>query len=142
MNWGKSIVLSFVLFAVFIGVLVAVCVREDISLVSRNYYNEELDYQTKMNGAHNVDQLSQKPEISLTEGQSLRVTFDFHEFENGKLVFYSPADISEDKTFEIEATSSPFQTFALGTLKKGNYKVKMIWTVNGKDFYFEKSIYI
>ena len=47
MNWGKSIVLAFVLFAVFIGVLVAVCVREDISLVSRNYYNEELDYQTK-----------------------------------------------------------------------------------------------
>ena len=81
MNWGKSIVLSFVLFAVFIGVLVAVCVREDISLVSRNYYNEELDYQTKMNGARNVDQLSQKPEISLTERQSLRITFDFHEFE-------------------------------------------------------------
>ena len=142
MNWGKSIVLAFVLFAVFIGVLVAVCVREDISLVSRNYYNEELDYQTKMNGARNVDQLSQKPEISLTERQSLRITFDFHEFENGKLVLYSPADISEDKTFEISATSSPFQTFSLGTLKKGNYKVKMIWTANGKDFYFEQSIYI
>lgn len=142
MNWGKSIVLAFVLFAVFIGVLVAVCVREDISLVSRNYYNEELDYQTKMNGARNVDQLTQKPEISFAEGQSLRVTFDFHEFENGKLVLYSPADISEDKIFEIEATSSPFQTFSLGTLKKGNYKVKMFWTANGKDFYFEKSIYI
>ncbi len=142
MKWGKSIVLAFVLFAVFIGVLVAVCVREDISLVSRNYYNEELDYQTKMNGARNVDQLTQKPEISFAEGQSLRVTFDFHEFENGKLVLYSPADISEDKIFEIEATSSPFQTFSLGTLKKGNYKVKMFWTANGKDFYFEKSIYI
>jgi len=142
MNWGRSIVLAFVLFAVFIGVLVAVCVREDISLVSKNYYNEELDYQTKMNGARNADQLSQKPEISLIEGQSLRVTFDFHEVEKGKLVFYSPADISEDKIFEIEPTSSPFQTFALGTLKKGNYKVKMTWTSNGKDFYFEKSIYI
>ena len=142
MNWGKSIILSFVLFAVFIGVLVTVCVREDISLVSRDYYNEELDYQAKMESARNAEQLLQKPQINLTEGETLRVTFDFREFESGKLVLYSPADISEDKTFKIEKTSSPFQTFSLGSLKKGNYKVKMIWTVSGKDFYIEKSIYI
>jgi hypothetical protein len=79
MNWGKSIILAFVLFAVFIGVLVTVCVRQDISLVSRDYYDEELDYQSKMDGARNAAGLSQKPEINLTEGQSLRVTFDFHE---------------------------------------------------------------
>jgi hypothetical protein len=142
MNWGKSIILAFVLFAVFIGVLVTVCVRQDISLVSRDYYDEELDYQTKMDGARNADRLSHKPEINLTGGQSLRVTFDFHEFEKGKLVLYSPADISEDKVFKIEPTSSPVQTFSIGILKKGNYKVTMTWTANGKDFYFEKSIYI
>jgi len=142
MNWGKSIILAFVLFAVFIGILVTVCVREDISLVSKDYYNEELDYQAKIEGARNAEQLSHKPEINLTEGQSLRVTFDFHEFESGKLVFYSPADISEDKTFKIEQTSLPFQIFSIGSLKKGNYKVKMTWSVNGKEFYFEKSIYM
>ena len=142
MNWGQSIILAFILFAVFIGVLVTVCVRQDISLVSTDYYNEELDYQTKMDGSRNADQLSLKPEIYLTEGQSLHITFDFREFEKGKLVLYSPADISEDKSFKIEPTSLPFQSFSLGALKKGNYKVKMTWTEKGKDFYFEKSIYI
>lgn len=142
MNWGKSVVLAFILFAVFIGVLVTVCVRQDISLVSRDYYNEELDYQAKIEGARNVGQLSHQPEIILTEGQSLQVKFDFHELESGKLVLYSPADIAEDKIFKIERTTSPLQTFSTGSLKKGNYKVKMIWTMNGKDFYFEKSIYI
>jgi len=142
MNWGKSIVLAFVLFAIFIGVLVAVCVREDVSLVSTDYYNEELDYQMQIERVRNADQLTKKPEINLLDRQSLKVEFDFHQFDGGKLVLYSPADISEDKTFNLEATSSPFQTFSLGTLKKGNYKVKMTWSANGKEFYFEKSIYI
>jgi hypothetical protein len=40
MNWGKWIIVSFVLFAGFIGTLVTVCVRQDISLVSKDYYKE------------------------------------------------------------------------------------------------------
>lgn len=142
MNWGKSIVLSFVLFAVFIGVLVTVCVRQDISLVTRDYYAEDLDYQSQMDRERNTEQLSQKPEIELVDNQSLRVAFDFSKVNAGKLVLYSPSDIKQDKTFKLEATSSPFQIFSLGSLKKGNYTIKMTWTANGKEFYFEKSIYI
>jgi hypothetical protein len=142
MNWGKSIVLAFVLFAIFIGVLVTVCVRQDISLVTGDYYNEELKFQDQMDRARNADQLTQKPEIDLLDGQSLRVVFDFQQFDGGKLELYSPSDISQDKIFSLETTSSPFQVFSLGTLKKGNYKVKMTWSANGKEFYLEKSIYI
>ena len=142
MNWGKSIVLAFVLFAIFIGVLVTVCVRQDISLVTRDYYKEDLDYQSQMDRERNVEQLSEKPKIDLVDNQSLRVAFDFSNFDAGKLVLYSPSDIREDKTFNLETTTSPFQTFSLGSLKKGNYTIKMIWSANGKEFYFEKSIYI
>jgi hypothetical protein len=142
MNWGKSIVLAFILFAIFIGVLVTVCVREDISLVSTDYYNDELEYQSQIDRVHNADDLVKKPEINLVDDQSLKVEFDFHQFDGGKLVLYSPADISEDKTFKLEQTDSPFQVFSVGSLKKGNYKVKMTWTTNGKEYYFEKSIFI
>lgn len=142
MNWGKSIVLAFVLFAVFIGVLVTVCVRQDVSLVSKNYYNEELEYQAQMERVRNTESLSQKPAVEMMEDRSLRIAFDFQQVEQGKLVLYSPADISEDKMFRLERTTLPYQTFPLGTLKKGNYKVKMTWTANGKEFYFEKSIFI
>jgi hypothetical protein len=142
MNWGKSIVLAFVLFAIFIGVLVTVCVRQDISLVTRDYYKEDLDYQSQMDRERNTEQLSEKPKIELVDNHSIRVAFDFSKFDTGKLVLYSPSDIRQDKTFNLETTSSPFQIFALGSLKKGNYTIKMIWSSNGKEFYFEKSIYI
>ena len=142
MNWGKSIVLAFVLFAIFIGVLVTVCVRQDISLVTRDYYKEDLDYQSQMDRERNAEQLSAKPRIELVDNQSLRVAFDFSQVDAGKLVLYSPSDIREDQTFNLETTSSPFQIFSLGSLKKGNYRIKMTWSANGKEFYFEKSIYI
>ena len=45
MNFGKWIVVAFVFFSLFIGTLVTVCVRQDISLVSTDYYKEELIYQ-------------------------------------------------------------------------------------------------
>ena len=93
MNWGKSIVLAFVLFAIFIGVLVTVCVRQDISLVTRDYYKEDLDYQSQMDRERNAEQLSEKPKIELVDNQSLRVAFDFSKFDAGKLVLYSPSDI-------------------------------------------------
>ncbi|HEY5918567.1 MAG TPA: FixH family protein, partial [Chryseolinea sp.] len=139
---GKSIVLAFVLFAIFIGVLVTVCVRQDISLVTREYYKEDLDYQSQMDRERNAEQLIEKPKIDIVDNQSLRVAFDFSQFDAGKVVLYSPSDISEDKTFELEATNSPFQIFSLGSLKKGNYRIKMTWSASGKEFYFEKSIFI
>jgi len=142
MNWGKSIVLAFVLFAIFIGILVTVCVRQDISLVTRDYYKEDLDYQSQMDRERNAEQLSEKPKIEVVDNQSLRVAFDFSQFDAGKLVLYSPSDIRQDQTFNLETTSSPFQIFSLGSLKKGNYTIKMTWSANGKDFYFEKSIFI
>ena len=60
MNWGKSIVLAFILFAVFIGVLVFVCVREDVSLVSKNYYKDDLEYQSQIDRVRNTDELAKK----------------------------------------------------------------------------------
>jgi hypothetical protein len=38
----------FILFAAFIGTLVTVCLRQDISLVSKDYYKEELQYENQL----------------------------------------------------------------------------------------------
>jgi hypothetical protein len=142
MNWGRSIILAFVLFATFIGVLVTVCVRQDISLVSTEYYKEELDFQKQMDRERNTQQLGHKPEINMTEDHTLKVDFDFSQFEKGKLVLYSPGDIKQDRVFTLQRTVSSYQTFPLDDIRGGNYKIRMVWSVNGKEFFFEKTIYI
>jgi len=142
MNWGKWIFLSFVLFAVFIGTLVSICVRQDISLVSKTYYQDELNYQSELERKQNTESLSQKPEIKFVDDDAVQVRFaGFNQPESGELTLYSPSDIRADRTFSFSATQGPQQTFALGEMKKGLYKAKMTWTASGKSFYFEQTIY-
>ena len=143
MNWGKSIVLAFVLFAAFIGVLVTVCVRQEISLVSKTYYQEELDFQAQMDRKRNTEALVDRPDIQLGEGQSLKITFaGFSQLEKGRLNLYSPSDATQDKTFTLQPTTAPDQILSIGNLKKGKYIARMTWTMHDKEFYYETTLYL
>ena len=56
---------AFVFFALFIGTLVTICVRQDITLVTKEYYKEELAYQEQIDRMNNVNNLGEVPEISI-----------------------------------------------------------------------------
>ena len=143
MNWGKSIVLAFILFAVFIGVLVTVCVRQEVSLVSKTYYQEELDFQAQLDRKRNTAALIDRPDIQVGEDQSLKITFTgFSQLEKGRLSLYSPSDATQDKTFPLQPTSATDQIFSTGKLKKGKYIARMTWTMHNKEFYYETTLYL
>jgi len=137
MNFGKWIVLSFVLFALFIGTLVWLCVREDISLVSKDYYKEELDYQKQIERQQNTLQLQQKPTVKLVN-QSLQV--EVAKIEKGNLKLFCPSNSKMDRQFEF--SSSNQQTVNVSSLQKGKYIVKLFWQSEGKEFYYEQEIFI
>lgn len=140
MNFGKWIVVAFILFALFIGTLVTLCVREDISLVSKDYYKEELAYQTQLQRLVNTEQLQQKPSVKLV-GQDLKITWaEKTEIENGQLTLFCPSNSNLDQQFELQHASE--QVFKTTSLKKGVYKVKLFWAMDGKEYYYEKEIYI
>ena len=142
MNWGKWIVVAFVIFAGFIGILVTICVRQDVSLVSKEYYKEELEFEKQIVRQKNVSQLQNRPEILVKQG-TLQIVFDrFEEIEKGKLTLFRPSDSSKDKTFDLVQTSAHIQTYSIDTLIQGMYRAKMQWTMNGKEFYLEEVIYI
>ena len=143
MNWGKSIVLSFILFAAFIGTLVTVCLRQDISLVSKDYYKEELLYENQLTRLKNVSQLESKPVIKVLENKTIQITFDrFNDMENGELRLFRPSDSSKDKKYSIVPTSNATQEFPTTDLTPGMYRAKMQWTMNGKEYFFEEIIFI
>ena len=140
MNFGKWIFVSFVLFALFIATLVTVCVRQDINLVSADYYQEELVHEQKMNQIQNANTLKSKPLISV-EGSIVSVSFDdFNKVEQGELKILRPSDARLDKRFKLSASKMQVQQFPLENWSKGLYRASMQWRMDGKDFYFEKLI--
>ncbi|HEY5823161.1 MAG TPA: FixH family protein [Cyclobacteriaceae bacterium] len=140
MNWGKSIVLAFVLFALFIGVLVVVCVRQEISLVSKNYYEEELDYQKQIERMNNTEHLVSKPVISVANGQLQILYHTSSELSEGELKLFRPSDLRFDKSFVLQSFANPVQRFDVAQLPKGMYRARMQWSAEGKEYFIEEII--
>jgi hypothetical protein len=142
MNWGKSIVAAFVLFAGFIAVIVTICMRQDVNLVSSQYYKEDLDYQQQLDRKNNTEALTEKPQIILSSNQ-LQVSFPVNTtIEGGSIKVFRPSDDKLDQLFGLNASDDSVQVFPLQALTSGAYRVKMVWVVKGTEYYMEKFIVI
>ena len=142
MNWGKSIVLAFVVFIAFMAMLVTVCLRQDVSLVANEYYTEELAYQQQIDRIRNTNELKQPPRISL-EGNLLTVTFkDLPRAEKARLRLFRPSDPALDRQFALAAAHDTCWTLSTQGLQAGMYRARMQWTMQGKEFYVEHIIYL
>jgi hypothetical protein len=143
MNFGKWIVVAFVAFAIFIGTLVTVCVRQDISLVSKEYYKEELAYQGQIQRIQNTRELKEKPIMEKIDAKTLELRFDLKSnVQKGKLLFFCPSNPHMDKSFDLDLSKANVQLVNIASLQKGMYRAKLFWTVEGKEFFVEQVIYI
>jgi hypothetical protein len=140
MNFGKWIVVAFVLFAAFIATLVTVCVRQDIPLVTKEYYEEELVYQEQISRIENANQLAEKPLISV-DGHSLKVEYTrLPEMEKAELKLFRPSDPELDQKFELTPSSETSQQFAIANPVPGLYRARLRWEQSGKEYYMEKIV--
>jgi hypothetical protein len=142
MSWGKWIIICFILFTVFIATLVTVCMRQDVSLVSKDYYQEELAYQDQLARVNNANRLSERPVIQ-KNGDFLEVNFsNFNVVRNAELKLFRPSDAAMDKIFTLETTTKTTQSFSIADLEKGMYRARMLWKMNDKEYFIETIINI
>lgn len=142
-NWGKSIVLAFALFVIFIGTLVTVCVRQDISLVTRDYYKEELAYQQQIDRISHTARLSIRPALSVEHGYLLKVDYaDLSKVDTGELELFRPSDAAMDKRFKLTKTAETSVYFSTSGMEKGMYRARLRWTMDGEQFFLEQVIHL
>ena len=143
MNWGKWIIVSFVVFIAFIATLVTVCIRQDVSLVTKDYYQDEIAYQDQLDRLNNTKELGEKPFIKVTTDKELEISFTkFNEIEKGKLQLFCPADEKMDRNYKIDPSEKQQQYYSLVDLPKGMYRARLQWTMHGKEYYLEEIIYL
>jgi hypothetical protein len=142
MNWGKWIVVAFIFFAAFIATLVTVCLRQDISLVSSAYYQEELAYQQQIERATNALNLAEQPSIRLVQPGVVEVDFQRQQPEQGKLQLFCPSNAAMDRAFDLKPAADSLRQFDVHGLQRGMYRARMQWTAQGKEFYVEQVIHL
>ena len=132
----KWVIGSFVFFALFIGTLSIVCMRQEINLVSATYYQDELVHQQKMNQQKNLLELTEQPVITLANALVSISFAPIANMDKGEVRLARPSDPKLDQHFNLSNQAT--QSFQLTRWEKGLYRVTMTWSVQGKDYYFEK----
>jgi hypothetical protein len=140
MNWGKWIVAVFILFVVFIGVLAGICFRQDVSLVSAKYYEEDLQFQQQYDQLSNANTLKIKPAIQLVD-KALYISYQhFSAVQEGTLKLIRPGNSLLDHSYELSSQADSVQQFNVPDAARGLYKVQLTWKEGAKQFRLDKTI--
>lgn len=141
MSIGNWIVVTFVLFAGFIGTLVTVCVKQDVNLVSKDYYKEELAYQDQVERINNTKSLGKKPVIRVVSGNVIEVQFDSSiDVAKGTMKLFCPSNPAMDREFDLVPLAANARKIEVSSLNKGMYRAKIYWENSEKQFYHEEVI--
>ena len=145
MNWGRGIVLAFVVFVAVLVTMVTISMNQDISLVAEDYYKQEITYQDQINRLSNFNNLDNKPFVKKESSSVLLVTFPEGLLKNvkeGNVVLFRPSMAKLDKKWKLNPNSNGLQRIPLDNLKAGKWKVKLFWTDYKEKEYYQEFIVI
>ncbi|MEM9858220.1 MAG: FixH family protein [Bacteroidota bacterium] len=139
MNWGTKITITFIAFVGVIVTMVVISMSQDIHLVAKDYYVQELAYQDQMDRITNSNALNElKPEVNYdAKKKSITLSTPNGKELNGTIYFFRPSDARLDKKYTIQLVDGQ-QVFSSSELDKGLWRVKVNWKDKDKEFYTEK----
>jgi nitrogen fixation protein FixH len=144
-NWGTGIALTFILFAAGIIFLVTLCSKVNSDLVSKDYYNKEIAFQSQIDKEKNTAQLTQPLKIIFNKSTDLiSISFpnQIYTSVEGSIHFFKPDNASLDFDVNIATDSLLQQDVNAEKMKKGLWRAQIDWNANGKMFYEEKNVMI
>lgn len=144
MNWGKGIFITFVIFAILLAFLVYKTTEVKSEMVTENYYEKEVEYNDIYKGKTNVSNLDIKPKVEVGN-TNIVINYPAEAISQdmeGEVYFYSINNVSKDKRYTIKVDSSNQQIFSNDIFSTGNYNLQLKWISDGKNYFFDKNIYI
>ncbi|MEZ5004093.1 MAG: FixH family protein [Chitinophagales bacterium] len=143
MNWGTGLAVTMVAFMILILSFVYRSTQQDFSLVSKDYYEEALDHDAVQLKRSNYKALNETVNVKINSAdQQLEVAlpdvFNNQPIE-GIIYLYRPTDDKADVQYFMKDIQVSIPTQAL---IKGLWKIKVDWSVAGKAYLFEQSVFL
>jgi len=141
-NWGTGIALFYTTFVVVLVIIVFKTTSVDNSLVSDQYYADDLNYQQQYDKMTNTAALAEDLAIRFRSQDEL-VEFVFPEgleSASGEIFFFCPSDSRSDFKLAIRPDTGRRQEVATSGLKSGLWRIKVNWKAGGVAYYTEEVI--
>jgi hypothetical protein len=144
-NWGTGITLVFILFALLMARMVFIAMGSEVNLVSDDYYQQEVDFQSRIEKIKNAESFEKLITLSFNSQEQM-IELQFPEKFNsteGIIHFFRPSDNHLDKKITLVLNQENKQEIPFSFLnKKGLWRVKIDWDGDGKEFFVEKPLVI
>lgn len=143
-NWGTGIVLAFIGFISFILFFVFQMMTDDKanhSLVSEDYYVQELAYQDEIDAEQLAEDLEHPIKVELiTEG--VLIVFPKNQQADaisGFIKLYRPSNMDLDTSIPIEIKQSEV-IISRDQLESGRWNISVNWNYNNKQYLYKTAL--
>ena len=143
LNYGTGIVVLYTGFVAMILVLVGMSVTQKIDLVTDHYYEEELQFQDRIDKIKRSKALSDPMNWIVNEQG---ITIKYPDNTEGKpllgtIKLYCPSEEKNDRTFKIAPVSNE-QFIPSSNIPEGNYHLQIDWQRGDQTYWNEDVIVI
>lgn len=144
MNWGYKILIVIIAFMVAILSMVFVAFRQTNDMLDENYYEKEMNYQSLIDAAQNLNIVNDS--ILINQNESYIIVHVprtlISNFEQGNLTFLRIDDKRKDFTFDFKPNEEGILQIEKFKFIPGAYKARMKWRNLGKDYYREQNLIV
>lgn len=136
-----------IFFALFIGGIVFFVVwsthqRED--LVANNYYEQELQYQKRIDAVTRTSREGLKPAVAYDNvAHNLNLQFPVTEIHatTGTVTLYRPSNADQDRAYALAMDGGGGQSIGV-VLASGLWRVKLEWVRDNQSYFAEEAIMV
>jgi len=144
--WPLGITLAFALFIAGTVALVFIAFRHKSDLVTPDYYEQEIKYQTRLDQLNRAaplneqvivafDDVARQICLSLPASHAGPQTF-------GRVQLYRPSAAGLDRELKLKLDASGSQILDATALEPGFWKVRIHWVCREQDYFVDKGIIV
>ena len=141
--WAVGITALYTTFALATIAFVVFAVRQDYDLVSDNYYEQEVQFQKQIDRVQRTNILTESVKCGVSnDKKNIEITLPNTAATTGKITLYRPSQADLDRHYSLALDADGRQNIPVKGLLKGKWKMKMLWSANGEEFYKECEIFL
>ena len=135
--WPYGITLVYVLFAAGMIGAVIFAVRNPTDLVSKDYYQQEIRHQERIDSEQRGQKDPEAPTMTI-KGRACVIHFPGNPPGSGTLTLYRPTDANLDRTVPIALHGQQNQTLDLSDAVPGLWRLRIEWTRSIETYFSEE----
>jgi hypothetical protein len=144
--WPTAIITFFTVAILGFAAFVAFCNLHPTDLVAPDYYEQEVRYQAQIDRVQHARSLSETASVVYDPAhQRIVITLPpAHAGTNptGQIRLYRPSDAGLDRQLKLEPDASGAQSINAANLRPGLWKVQVLWSSGGREFFMDKSLQV